>query len=467
MTTLQLHRLAKHVTSKLRILGFSSPTTSVMRALLDISYIASITTEENQFIRGALTYSDPKAPDLTPPRLRRADYPSFAAFRRRIPLDAKVLVKLCRAVDRWSGSIAVYGTNRRSLFVWGVVDQMVQRNIRLNREAKSGFAAPGIVTVYVDGVGDISVYHGDLFLGRLRQNDVIMRESDVLHSSLIARRVAPALTPAAKSIALALGKPDEYRKMLRSLLDAWADVVARICIGLRRLGTGGTILITPTPIPSMLDVVHPIRYRRLGDSAILNVLDGRYFNDLEWADNDEHQNTVEVDFARADAQDREDELTGAVKLVTSLAAADGLVLMDSSLAVEGFGVKIKAGGRVNTVYDGGDFARKGTSARRIIMSRFGTRHGSMLRYCKADRNAIGVVLSQDGHARIIASLGRSLTMWENVKLLGHEHDVGAYARALRRKRLRRSKVPQRQSLGYTSMPKTIRQLLSYRKGVGS
>src|SRR5208282_3495139 len=257
-----LGRLTKHVCSKLRVLGFSFPTPSVMRALLDTAYIASIKTEESRFVRGSLTYSDPKAPELDPPILRRANYPSFTAFGRRTPLDASALVKLSRAVDRWSGSIAIFGTKRSDLFVWGVVDQLVQQNIRLNLEASSGFSAPGVVTVNIDGVGDISVYHGNLFLGRLRQNQVIIRESDVLHSDIIARRIIPALAPAAMSIALALDTADESHNKVDLLFGAWADTVARICIGLRRLGTGGSLLITPTPIANMLDIVHRFRYRR-------------------------------------------------------------------------------------------------------------------------------------------------------------------------------------------------------------
>src|SRR2546427_2929725 len=406
-------RLTKRVCSRLRALGFASPRPSVMRALLETAYIASIKTEESRFVRGSLTYSDPNAPEIDPPPLRRADYPSFTAFSHRTPLDDVALVKLSRAVDRWSGSIAVYGTKRSSLFFWGVVDQLVQQNIRLNREGTKGFVAPGIVAVSIDAVGDISAYHGDLFLGRLRQNQVITHESDVLHSNIISRLVAPALAPAAMSIAVALDDAHEDQAMSGLLFHAWVETVARICIGLRRLGTGGSLLITPTPVGSMLDLVHRFRYRRLSDSTILNVLDAQYLSKVEWDADQSPQSASELVFAQADAEDRADELTGAVKLVTSLAAADGLVLMDRSLAVEGFGVKIRAGGRVNRVYEGQDFARRGTRARQIDTSRFGTRHGSMLRYCQDDRNAIVVVVSQDGHTRLITPVGRSLTPTQN------------------------------------------------------
>jgi len=256
-----LNRLTEHVCSKLRILEFSLPNCSVLHALLETAFVASIKTEENRFVRGSLTYSDPTKPELDPPICCRADYPSFTPFAHRTRLDANALVKFSRAIDAWSGSITVYGTKRSKLFIWGVVDQQVHKNIRLNQEAQAGYSAPGIITINIEGVGDVSVYHGNLFLGRLRQNQLITRENDVLHSEFMARRLVPALEPAAISITRVLKTDQEF--ILGSLLDEWATTVARICIGLRRLGTGGSLLFTTTPIKDMLDVVHRFRYRAL------------------------------------------------------------------------------------------------------------------------------------------------------------------------------------------------------------
>jgi len=315
----------------------------------------------------------------------------------------------------------VYGTKRSELFIWGVVDQQVHKNVRLNQEAQVGYSAPGIVTINIEGVGDVSVYHGNLFLGRLRQNQLITRENDVLHSEFMARRLVPALEPAVISIARVLNMDQEF--VSGFLIEEWATTVARICIGLRRLGTGGSLLITSTPSRNMLDVVHRFRYRRLGDATILKVLDDQYLSKIEQDNVDTSGMPNEHMFAEADAEDRAEELTGAVKIVTSLAAVDGLVLLDLKLGIVGFGVKIKASKKIGAVFDGADFARRGTKAKKIDVSQFGTRHGSMLRYCQADRNAIGVVISQDGHTRLIASVRRNLTLWDNVKLLGYEHDV--------------------------------------------
>src|SRR5258708_26589563 len=141
-------------------------------------------------------------------------------------------------------------------------------------------------------------------------------------------------------------------------------------------------------------------------------------------------------------------MTGAGKRVASLAAVDGLVLMTPTLSVAGFGVKIGSTPNVMTVYDGAGFSRRGTHARKIDPSRFGTRHGSMLRYCAQDRNALGIVVSQDGYVRLIMTVQNSLVFWDNLKLLDHS-DFSAQAalgRKKRRERHSRNRMPSR--LGY-------------------
>jgi hypothetical protein len=152
-------------------------------------------------------------------------------------------------------------------------------------------------------------------------------------------------------------------------------------------------------------------------------------------------------------------MTGAVKLVASLATVDGLVLMTPALSVAGFGVKIGSTPNVTTVNDGAAFANRGTRARKIDPSQFGTRHGSMLRYCAQDRKALGIVVSQDGYVRLITTVKNSLLFWDNLKLLGHEDFSPRAALHEKRRRKRRSRARIPLKLGYTEMPKTIDRLM--------
>jgi hypothetical protein len=323
----------------------------------------------------------------------------------------------------------------------------------------------------MDGIGDISAYHGNLFLGGLKAQAVIIRENDALGSKLVSNYAFHGLAPFAKAIARVLDEPEA--DVLMELVRMWVTSIARLCIGLRLRGTGGAFLLTPKPIKRILQIKNPFAYPRLGDAAILRVLDERHLSNVEDAQEPflDQGNPVpaalvlDASLAGADAKDREEEMTGAVKLVTSLAAIDGLVLMTPTLSVAGFGVKIGSAPNVTTVYDGADYSRRGTRARRIDPSQFGTRHGSMLRYCAQDRNALGIVVSQDGYVRLIMTVQNSLLFWDNLKLLDHtDFSPQDASKRKNRREANRSSVPKK--LGYTHLPKTIDRLMKAASQLG-
>jgi hypothetical protein len=407
---------------------------------------------------------------LIPPFLRRANYPAFTPFRHPVQLTVERLVKLSRAVDSWCGSIAVCGTPRSIIIAWGVLDQLVQQNITLHRESEGGFSPPGTLRIVMEGVGALSAYHGNLFLGGIRQDQVVISEQDVLGSPLVAERLHSFLKPIARKISMVLDGAITSSMTERRLFEKWSTTIARICIGIRRAGTGGALLISPEPIARVMDISQRIPYSRLGHAAILHVLDSQYRSlRRDAVFNYARKDVAPIDIIReehladVDAADREDELAGAVRIVTSLASVDGLVLLTPLLEVIGFGVKIRSTPSVKRVYVGHDFARRGIKAKRIDLLRFGTRHISMLNYCQADRKAIGVVISQDGQVRLILSMGKSLTLWENVQLLNYENDLRGYARMIRKTRSRR--VGLEKSLGYTEMPKTFMELMGLKSNV--
>jgi hypothetical protein len=220
-------RFAHEVASRIRELGFDEPNRRVVGALLEMAYLGTMRSEEGRFVKGSLTFANPKRPDVDPPPRRRADYPAFTKFETPEILTVQTLVKLACAIDRWSGSIAVYTTRRNEIVAWGVVDQLVQQNVRLHRESDGGFANPGLLTVTMDGIGDISAYHGDLFLGGLNAQTFITRESDALGSKIVSEYASDALAPFAKAIARVLdGDVGDEAGILKRLVRMWATSIA-------------------------------------------------------------------------------------------------------------------------------------------------------------------------------------------------------------------------------------------------
>jgi hypothetical protein len=462
--------LSRRVSKKLRTLGGRTPTQAIVCTLLRTAYLASMRTEEGRFVLGSITFADPASPEQSPPLLRRADYPGFTRLKPKRPFDVENLVKISRAINKWAGSIAVFGRTLDELQIWGVVDQLVEQNVRLHAEGEGGFLNPGSLTVSIDGVGEVSAFQGDVFLGGIRQQAIVEKEVDALRCPEMFERGLNQFSESASAIATVFRR-DEAKVLVRMVYE-WTNTIARLCITLRRSGTGGAFLLTPRPRMNMLKVGTRFDYSRLSDALILNVSDLEYSSLIDevaerlsekegGVPDDVHS---EDDLAETDAEDRNSELRGAVKLVASLASLDGVVLLTPGLRVIGFGAKIGNGRAAQTVYDGASYLRKGQSAKRIDPSRFGTRHGSMLRYCAQDREAIGVVVSQDRQVRLIFSIGRNLLLFDSVKVMNYQDGTSANFRRradYREDRDRdRKKHRRKVMLGYSQAPKTIRQLLS-------
>jgi hypothetical protein len=386
-----------------------------------------------------------------------------------VPLSAEKLVKLARAVDSWSGSIAVFGKTVADLVAWGVIDQLVGANVLMNRESSSGFGRPGIFAVETDGIGEISAYHNAVLLGSLRRGNLVKREADGLRSYWVFRRIAPTLRPIARAIRSHLPKQLTVEEVTLALFQSWEEAVARICIGLRRKGTGGSLLLSTRPRLDDLEMGYEFNYLRLNEGVVLSVLDRLYEQQAQSRLHDQIQGTGFLQrnhyfdhvLAEADLADREAEVTGSVKLVASLAAVDGLVLLTPTLQILGFGVKIKLGGPVPQALNAEEFEQNPATARPLQFPQFGTRHASMLRYCRADASAIGIIVSQDGVVRVLVTARRKLVIWENVRLLGRISYSRMVERSIReRHAMRRHNRLQDRSYGYTSMPKSIVALMN-------
>jgi len=100
-------------------------------------------------------------------------------------------------------------------------------------------------------------------------------------------------------------------------------------------------------------------------------------------------------------------------LVAALADVDGAVVMTSSLELLGFGGEI-AGNlpEVATVARALDL--EATQRELVRTDRVGTRHRSAYRLCQALRDAVAVVISQDGGLRFVRWHDDAVTYWDQV-----------------------------------------------------
>jgi hypothetical protein len=57
-----------------------------------------------------------------------------------------------------------------------------------------------------------------------------------------------------------------------------------------------------------------------------------------------------------------------------------------------------------------------TKTKTLKLNEYGTRHRSMLRYCAANPNSVGFVVSQDGDVRAITHTTDRVVLWDNVRI---------------------------------------------------
>lgn len=109
-----------------------------------------------------------------------------------------------------------------------------------------------------------------------------------------------------------------------------------------------------------------------------------------------------------------DEITGCIRFLASLARVDGLIWFDSNLRLKAFGTEI-----IIRDDPGKPFLAlnsKATRTRNLDLNHFGTRHRSMLRYCAANPNSVGFIVSQDGDVRAAAQVGNKTVLWDNIQI---------------------------------------------------
>src|SRR6478609_7520629 len=130
--------LAELVSNKLVGAKVNSPlpTLDVLEKLFEHLFYASIKTEEAQFIKVTVTLINSIDPDPTPPSRIVKDRWNYVRFENPIPFTVKNIVKLSKAADPWSSSLAVDFDKNGNLFIWGLIDQAIHYQSFLNYEAE-------------------------------------------------------------------------------------------------------------------------------------------------------------------------------------------------------------------------------------------------------------------------------------------------------------------------------------------
>ncbi len=404
------------------------PNEDILDELFEILFYTSLKTEEGQFIRVTITFIDPKNPDPEPPKYIDANRWKFVRFSNQFEFSVKNLVKLSKAADVWSSSLAVYYNDNNNLIIWGMIDQAIHYHSFLNFETEIESEPPGLFQSTITGIGNIIVLIDYELIANLKQNILISNYPNVFKFGEIKELLEKKNDMLRDKIAAYVEKelPEEIKYWPNHADEVFMQVLRRILLRIQNYQHGGAILFAKNLRGGDLDIKYKVEYDRVIES-IENLLKLSIQIDKFNYEVDEYvtkgvgevpmSDYLDESISKIQERETREELKGAIRFIASLSCVDGLIVVGNNFKVRGFGTVITAKEIPEFIYISKTPATNTSKLVEVNSNIYGTRHRSMFAYCLAHEGAVGFVISQDGDIRAITKLENKVVMWENIRVL--------------------------------------------------
>lgn len=387
------------------------PDLRQLEQVLSVCFQASLLREEGRPVTFRLALAGPEmfpAADGPPAGLHRL------VFGDSRPFDQHELRRLAPAAVFSRTLIGATVDRDRGPRIWGLIHSGAHwlQSVRGGRETLQ--AIPPVLIVAVAGAGRMLVSVRTITIAELTNGTLISRGMDVFQA-----RWLEELFVAGGGIESNAAVDARFGAVLA------CHILRRVFATVRGAQHGGMLILVPEQVshPALTDAHHiwvkypfmeeePRRRLRTLKAAIVDRLAAAHQGPadgpaLGWR---QYEVSDATEVAAADAA-----LFEAAHLVADLTHVDGAVVMTTGLDLLGFGGEI-AGDlpEVPRVMRARDL--EGADREWVRTDRVGTRHRSAYRFCHDVRDAVAVVVSQDGGLRFIRWHDGAVTYWEQVAI---------------------------------------------------
>jgi len=392
----------------------------ILEKFFEILYYTSMRTEEAQLIQVTVSFFDPESTWAGNKPNAPLDSWSYTPFTEPKPFDVRTMVKIAKAADPWSSSVAVYFDDNLELKIYGLIDQTLHSQMFFNHETQTKYSSAGFFQAAVQGIGHIAVTDGATIVQVLRQKNL----EDTFHDVFKKGQVNDLIKDKAEYFLertkqflnnrFYVLRIESFHSMIYGI---WKETLSRILIQIRKYGHGGALLITAET--KGLDINYPIIYNRLRDAIERSIYVNIELQVMQKVLEDE-DGKITVNGLKGirekENQKRQidNELKGAIRFLASQSCVDGIVVLKDDLSSFGFGGVIQKVDPPQMVY----LAKTATFNRseQVDPKNLGTRHRSMMTFCHNNPGSLGIVISQDGDLRVMTKVEDKLVMWENIKM---------------------------------------------------
>jgi hypothetical protein len=410
---------------RLRLAGIDDavelPDGSVLEQVISTCYQASLMKEEERPVIFRLIMRDHRLfpPDDGPPTgLHRLQ---FSGMRR---FNEHELRRLALAADFYRALIGIDVPSDTGVQIWGIVYSGIRWLQPLTGGTKAIPPLPSSLVIHVTGPGRIAVSIGPEMIATLNGGQISSQPPDIFSASWFKESFSSVgsdietvheITRAGSEKPWARLDP-EFGMILGT------QVARRIVSLIRNSHHGGMLVYLPTEMCRDLSAVTShisLKYEVLEEqprhrfrTLLLTIMDT--FAELHG----EPENSEKVVGWQEYVNSKSEEMTlldeaffDLAHFIAALSAIDGAVVMSKHLDIVGFGGVISGDlDEAETVTHALDI--EGLHTRRELVEQVGTRHRAAYRLCREIRDALAIVISQDGNVRLVKWHHDSVTYWD-------------------------------------------------------
>ena len=366
------------------------PSLEVIEKLVDVSYSASLSREEESYNSISITYLDSESCEHTFNDIKT----DILFFQDEVEFNDQNLSKLACSVDCKISSLFISPSADKpyDLKIKGLLYQKEFSNIFLSDithfSGLNGNYKPDLLVINSFVPGVLEFNRGIYKLGKLEKGKFVYEVSPNKNSSYMKKYITELL-----------GGAEELYKRFECLIEYFLNEVSKRC-------KGAGVFIIPADLKEEVVNDFEINYRIEKDNLrIKSLLDTlTEYNKHLMDDRMESQEFLNI------LQNMNKYVGQRLDFIAQLANIDGAIVLTNEFELIGYGVKLKSNSwnkevvlGPSTISDGGE---------KFNYKTLGTRHSSMIDAVGHYDNCIGYVLSQDGPIRaFIKKDNKTLLCW--------------------------------------------------------
>ena len=397
------------------------PDQAVLAALIATSFEASLLREENRALTFRLIV---RSPDKFPEAAGPPEGLHRLVFDETRPFTAQELRRLTPAVDHDRSLVGVCIENGE-LRIWGIVQSGWRWLEQFYGGRGNASTLPECLILGVTDPGCLILCQGSRPLWALEAGALLDNHLNVFTSEWLSERFVPLRDELMRLHTAERAEGGQHWATIDADFARMVthQMIQRLISTIQRTKHGGTLLIVAGDCPH--DLARRAAWLKLKfefqdeePRARFRSLLARAMNTLAAAGAHPQGAATAVgwdEYASAagrDFSDLDEAIFETSHMLATLTAVDGAVVMTQRFDVLGFGGEI-TGSLAEVPFVARALDVEGTTYSVEPTDEMGMRHRSVYRLCNVLRDALGIVVSQDGRARFVRWNNSQIMYWNH------------------------------------------------------